>query len=294
MICPFADWRFLTAYTLEGGLDIRNIILLSILNGYIAIRMYQKTLAPDKHHSSNETMRHLQFIWSVRTAKIARQILPEIEETYNRLVQEWGPENTQKVLSISIHITEKNRDEAATFRAEIRNSLLFKNKQVFCIRPKLDEVLEDHQTVLIDNFEYSNSLVAFCGGPQLSRVLREKKTKLELLSAALGYSNHTLDFASESYGGPKSGKQTTFGKSARSVEHTPVSLWDLVKQETTTVVNSQRIKQVFSDENRSNRPIRRSSLLMRTQDFTSRREMLEFHRSTGTSLRFRSKRVLMK
>lgn len=289
MICSFADWHFHTYYTLEGSLDNRNIVLLSILNGYIAIRMYQKSLAPDEYHRSNETIRHLQFIWSVRTAKIARQIFPEIEETYRRLVQEWGQENAQQVLSVRIHITEKNKEEAATFRAEIRDSLLYKNKNVFCIRSKLDEVFEDHQTILIDNYGYSSTLIAFCGGPQLSRVLRGKIANLELLSAALGYINHALDFVSESYGGPKSGKQSS-GKSVRNVEHTPSSLWDLVKQETTTTVNSQRIKHIFSDENISNR---RSSLI-RNREFTSRREMLEFHRNTGASLRFRSKRMLMK
>ena len=74
--------------------------------------------------------RHVEFIWSVRSAKVARQILPEIEETYGAIVNEWGAEKTHDVLSIRIHITEKNEDEAAAYRAEIRNSLLFKSKQI--------------------------------------------------------------------------------------------------------------------------------------------------------------------
>lgn len=286
VINPFADWYFHSYYTQEGSLGASEVILLSLLNGYIVVRMYQKTLDAIGHSSTNQTVRRLKFIWSVRTAKVARQIFPEIEETYQSLVDEWGHDDTQNVLSIRIHITEKNREEAAKFRAEIRNSTLFKTKQVFFIRPKLDEVLEDHQTVLIDNHDYSSTLIAFCGGPQISGVLAEQKTKLELYSTAMGYSNHSIDYVSESYGGPKSGKQLTSGGNTMA-ETTPMNLWDLVKQETTTVVNSKRIKQVFSEDSKNKKP----SL---SRDFASRREMLEFHRKTGNSLRFRSNRAMIK
>lgn len=286
VINPFADWYFHSYFKQEGSLGASEVILLSLLNGYIVIRMYQKTLDAIGHSGPNQTARRLQFVWSVRTAKMARQIFPEIEETYQSLIDEWGFEDVQNVLSIRIHITEKNKEEAAKLRAEIRNSTLFKTKQVFFIRPKLDEILEDHQTELIESHDYSSTLIAFCGGPQVSGILSEEKTKLELYLAALGYSNHSLDFISESYGGPKSGKQAgeSFG---RPVESTPMNLWDLVKQETATVVNSKRVKQVFSEDNKSKKP----SL---SREFASRREMLEYHRKTGNSLRFRSNRAMTK
>ncbi len=86
----------------------------------------------------------LRFIWSVKTVKIARQILPEINETYELLVKEWGEDYAQEVLDITIYITDKNRSEAASFRAQIRDYALFKNRKVVFIRPKLGKIVEDY------------------------------------------------------------------------------------------------------------------------------------------------------
>ena len=46
------------------------------------------------------------------------------------MVKEWGEERARKVLSIRIHVTEKSKDEAAAYRAEIRNTSLYKSKQI--------------------------------------------------------------------------------------------------------------------------------------------------------------------
>ena len=90
------------------------------------------------------TLADLRFIWSVRTVKIARQILPEINETYELLVKEWGEDYASDVLDITIYITDKDRHEAASFRAQIRDYALFKNRKVVFIRPKLGRIVEDY------------------------------------------------------------------------------------------------------------------------------------------------------
>lgn len=86
----------------------------------------------------------LRFIWSVRTVKIARKILPEINEAYESLVKEWGEEYAREVLDVTIYITEKDRSEAASFRAQIRDFSLFKNRKVVFIRPKLGQIVEEY------------------------------------------------------------------------------------------------------------------------------------------------------
>ena len=86
----------------------------------------------------------LSFIWSVRLVKVARQLLPEINEVYESLVEEWGEDCVKKVLDIRIYITEKDRSEAASFRAQIRDFALFKSKKVVFIRAKFDKVIEEH------------------------------------------------------------------------------------------------------------------------------------------------------
>ncbi len=86
----------------------------------------------------------LRFIWSVRTVKMARQILPEINETYELLMKEWGEDYARDVLDITICITEKDRSEAASFRAQFHDCALFKNRKVVFIRPKIGQIVEEH------------------------------------------------------------------------------------------------------------------------------------------------------
>ena len=97
----------------------------------------------------------LCFIWSVRTVKVARQLLPEINETYESLVKEWGEQYARQVLDVTVYITDKDRAEAASFRAQIRDLALFKSKKVVFIRPKLGQIVEDY---VVDLSEYSVSM----------------------------------------------------------------------------------------------------------------------------------------
>lgn len=90
----------------------------------------------------------------MRTVKVARQLLPEINETYESLVKEWGEHYAQQVLDVTIYITDKDRAEAASFRAQIRDLALFKSKKVVFIRPKLGQIVEDY---VVDLSKYSVS-----------------------------------------------------------------------------------------------------------------------------------------
>ena len=118
----------------------------------------------------------LSFIWTVRTVKVARQLYPEIAKPYEALVEEWGEDYAQKVLDVTIYITDKDKKEAASFRAEIRSSLLFKARKVFFIRPKLPQIIEEHTLGLFETRPaYSSTLHAFCGGPAQSGIRTEER-----------------------------------------------------------------------------------------------------------------------
>ncbi len=185
IILPFADWH----YTLQSSLSTGQVVTLSLLNGYITFRFYQKTLATVAQQALKESVERkylrrrvvsasalmlhwtnpdnlsytythvlpsdLCFIWSVRTVKVARQLLPEINETYESLVKEWGEQYARQVLDVTVYITDKDRAEAASFRAQIRDLALFKSKKVVFIRPKLGQIVEDY---VVDLSEYSVSM----------------------------------------------------------------------------------------------------------------------------------------
>ena len=219
----------------------------------------------------------LSFIWTVRTVKIARQLYPEINDLYESLVRDWGEDYAQKVLDVTIYITDKDKKEAASFRAEIRSSLLFKARKVFFIRPKLPQTIEEHTLGLFETRPaYSSTLLAFCGGPALSGILSEAVSNVKLLSAATGHREHKIDFVSESYGGTKSTKskggmmKMAPSRKRDDYKHEQLpagNLWDVVKQETVTIVNTKRLQVVFGEEEDD-----------LNEDYQSKRELLEAYR----------------
>eukprot|EP00984_Skeletonema_dohrnii_P017190 scaffold7773_cov88-Skeletonema_dohrnii-CCMP3373.AAC.1 len=304
IILPFADWH----YTLQSSLSTGQVVTLSLLNGYITFRFYQKTLATVAQQALKESV-------ELRTVKVARQLLPEINETYESLVKEWGEHYARQVLDVTIYITDKDRAEAASFRAQIRDLALFKSKKVVFIRPKLGQIVEDYvvdlnkQAYMFSNPNsncncmcmplfslsisqsrplveshpaYSSTLLAFCGGPKVSGVLAEVRSNVELLAAATGYSSHQLDFVSESYGGAKPKPKGGTSKEASKKEDSNESLWDVVRQETIQTVNTIRVKSVFEDEDESYGSGR---------EYKSKRELMEDYErwgSKGGGLRHRS------
>ena len=129
---------------------------------------------------------------------------------------------------------------------------------------------------------HSCTLLAFCGGPQLSRIIGEAISEAQLLSAATGYGSHTIDYVSESYGGvKKSAKQASGHVSSKAEKGVDASeLWGMVKSESVRIINTQRVKAVFEDDGVEDR---RKNI----KEYNSRREMIEDYRNAGTILRYR-------
>ena len=274
---PFVDWYLHGQQSLQQG----QIITWMLLNGYVVFRFYQNTLSTAAQTQTvlKESVEHLRFIWTVRTVKIARQLFFEINEVYETLVNEWGEAYAREVLDVSIYITDRDRREAAAFRNEIRESLLFRSRRVFFIRPKLPQMLEHHLEGLFRSRPaYSSTLLAFCGGPQLSAILREAVAEARLLSVATAHASHRLEYVSESYGAAKSGKTFRFlpvrsnnnnnTTADRKKDANVSKLWDAVKEEAVRIVNAKRVKAAFEYENESKKEeaseqhcFRRSSMM---------------------------------
>lgn len=170
-----------------------------------------------------------------------------------------------EVLDVNIYITEKDFEEASSFRAEIRKSALFLNKKVFFIRPNLGQILEEHTLGLIDARAYSSSLIVFCGSPVLSQTLAEKKTSIELFSAVTGNASHTLQFESEIYGGPKKAQL----ECAKKKEFSPPEAWEVIRRSTLCEVYTKRIETIFDEESNW------------TEGYKSKGEMIKSYRDKG-------------
>jgi hypothetical protein len=123
----------------------------------------------------------------------------------------------------------------------------------------------------------------FCGGPTISRILREKMTSIELYIAATGHGSHTMDFVSESQGGikkgPRNATQTPGEEDKGSDSGSSAKFWDIVRQETQSTVNTKRIEAVFGEE-------REDQMIV----YGNQREMLDRYRENGNILRYRNRR----
>lgn len=205
---------------------------------------------------------------------MAEQLYPEISNTYEALLTEWGEEYTREVVDVSIYITDKDKEATTSFRDDIKDTALYKSNKVFFTRPNLPQLVEQYVLNLIEvstkykclggyrylllyplhlttfiipslvllqsRPAYSSTSVAFCGGMQLSRILNDSVSTVKLLNAATGHASHRLDFVSESYGGRKITKKPTFGRKLKT--QTVRSVFDVSTHGGTPIVeyNSQR------------------------------------------------------
>jgi len=206
---------------------------------------------------------------------MAEQLYPDISNTYEALLTEWGEEYTREVVDVSIYITDKNEEATTSFRDDIKDTALYKSNKVFFTRPNLPQLVEQYVLNLIEvrhllrllvlSFPslslpllsneldpipslvllqsrpaYSSTSVAFCGGQQLSRILNDAVSTIKLLNAATGHASHRLDFVSESYGGKKSTKTASFGRKMK--KKTVTSVFDVSTHGGNPIVeyNSQR------------------------------------------------------
>ena len=105
------------------------------------------------------------------------------------------------------------------------------------------------------------------------------------VTAALGYSSHQLDYVSEDYGGAKPKVSAT---ASEEEEEESQDLWELVKNETLTVVNTQRMKAVFDNSDDNDDDAMKGIVTMK--GYKSQREMVDHRRRQGSVLRYRSSR----
>lgn len=105
------------------------------------------------------------------------------------------------------------------------------------------------------------------------------------VTAAMGYSSHRLDYVSESYGGAKSKVNAAASEEEKEESQ---DLWDIVKNETLTVVNTQRVKAILDSSDDNDADDMKGVFTMK--EYKSQREMIEHRRRQGSVLRYRSSR----
>lgn len=213
IIGAFAHWYWYLQYEANGTLESFDLIACSLLISYMTCRAWGKTVkCHDSPYRSDvdaervSTLEKLDFVWVTRSASLVSEIFPDINDIWEGLVAAWGRDNALRVCTISVYVTDKNRQACRLLREQVRATDLYKSGSIHFCRPDFSKLIEDHTLDLICSQRHSYSLVAFCGSPQLARELHQYKISNDMVTAITGNQTHQMEFVSESYGGVKSKK----------------------------------------------------------------------------------------
>lgn len=198
------------AYALQGR-TTANIACVVALNLVMVFRFWDtvvKTVDDSWSNSVDEDglnhMERLELIWVTRSVDFVTEILPHLQEEWDTLARAWGKDNAEAVCRISVYVTDKNVEAQQFLIKELAEMGIPLGESIQFRRPDFQQIIEDYNVEILSTMKFSQSLLAFCGSPTVSRLLSSGKIANELLKGITGYKEHHMEFVSESYGGVKS------------------------------------------------------------------------------------------
>ena len=209
LVAPFFDWSLSLRYANnpQGRLSPGDITTYCIGVGYMTARLWSQTVAP-RHKSQRKhvavegpgVLEKMEVVWVSRSASLVSELMPDITCVWEALVSQWGKEHADKVLKVSIFVTDKDNEARDLLKRELASSELFQNGAVQFERPDFAAIIEDHSLRMICTKKESYSLLAFCGSNDIAEEIHHHKVSNDMISAITGNKSHQMEFVSESYG----------------------------------------------------------------------------------------------
>ncbi|KAL3935223.1 MAG: hypothetical protein SGARI_003067 [Bacillariaceae sp.] len=143
--------------------------------------------------SGVSTLERLDAVWIVRSATLASELIPEINEHYGKLVSLWGREYAHQ-----IYITDKNTENVERLKQEVAETALYRSGSFHFGRPNLESIIEEHSLELVTTHSNSYTLLSFCGSVEMSAELQRIKVTNDMVKAITGNgASHQMEFESE-------------------------------------------------------------------------------------------------
>lgn len=228
IVTPFADWLWFERIIQDGHMVATDIILFTILMGYFVARLWWAAVRPSNNTSWRiasqipgvTALERLDAVWIVRNAEMVSQLLPDINEQYEKLVYNWGQERANQVCRIQIYVTDKNHSNIEALKRDehIIETAVYRAGCIKFGRPNLEQLVENHTLDLVANHHNTYSLLSYCGSVGLSSELQRIKVNQDLLKTITGNDNHQMEFLSECHGGPQR-KNKKEAKSSNNNDH---------------------------------------------------------------------------
>lgn len=224
LVAPLSDLYWFQQYNSTGTLTGRGMVLYTAIIGYMTIRLWSATVKP--RHCSWRTiarndglsmLERLDIVWVTRSASQVSEILPDINNVWDRLVSRWGNDRAEQVCRIAVYVTDSDKSSTDLLRLEIRDNSLNRKGWIRFERPDFHKIIEDYSLDLISTRRNSYSLLAFCGSPSLGQIINEHKISNDMVVAMTGNKKHQMEFVTESYGGVSPNKAEANTASTKQV-----------------------------------------------------------------------------
>ena len=202
-----SDYHWFQKYKKNGVLDGADIALISLLTGYMIARLWFRVVC-HQHSQWKQArgMKRLEVVWVARSASLIGEIMPDINALWDSVVEKWGIDDALKVCRFSIYCTDKVEFSVNQLRSDLSTMSLYQQGFVHFARPEFNEIIENQTLEVIDESRTSNTLLAFCGSPQLANLIHQYQVSNFMLAAVTGHKKHQMNFVSETYGGVRTKK----------------------------------------------------------------------------------------
>lgn len=227
-ISPFASWYFSIQYHENGRLSPSDVTTYCLLIGYTTTRLWSCTVKA--HHKSwrksvetegIDALEKLELCWVSRSASLVSDVIPDINEIWTQLAEQWGQENASKICQVSIYVTDKDKAACELLKQELSASLLFRSGAIKFGRPDFGRLIEDHTVRMICTRKKSYSLLAFCGSPEVADEVLQHKVSNDMITAVIGHKgDHQMEFSQECYGGSKKQKSKLMTEEGEQISPT--------------------------------------------------------------------------
>uniref|UniRef100_A0A7S4UUI0 FAD-binding FR-type domain-containing protein n=1 Tax=Ditylum brightwellii TaxID=49249 RepID=A0A7S4UUI0_9STRA len=211
IISFFVDWYWFVE-DLWGKFGSSELTHFSLIIFYMTLRSWNTAVkASDKSWRKDVSrdgifaMDKLSFIWVTRSAHLVSKILPDIVDLWDVLCRQWGENYARQVCGISIYVTDTDKKACSILSMEMKKTSLYRDSAIKFQRPDFPKIIEEHTMERVEDCRnpHSNTLLAFCGSPNLSSVVSEAKIINDLSKFITGNRLHQMQFVSESYGTSK-------------------------------------------------------------------------------------------
>jgi hypothetical protein len=138
VVAPFTDLFWFKQYESSLELTEANVARYCILVGYMTARFWSTTVKP-RHRSWKKatlndglsSLERLELVWICRSAALASELLPIMNETWGALVECCGEENARAACRLEIYITDKDEAANEQLRREMENTVVYRSGAIY-------------------------------------------------------------------------------------------------------------------------------------------------------------------